>query len=91
MIKQKHPEDVIQDLQDELLEHERERDVYQARIEELEAENERLKQQALADDLAMEAAAERDNEQSRRLREAIQKWYDYGYDRGEAEKMLEGE
>jgi hypothetical protein len=61
------------------------------RIAELEAENERLKQQALADDLAMEAAAERDNDQIKRLREAIQKWYDYGYDRGEAEKMLEGE
>lgn len=26
-----------------------------------------------------------------RLREAIQKWYDYGYNRGEAEKLLEGE
>jgi hypothetical protein len=38
-------------------------------IEELRAENERLKQQALADDLAMEAAAERDNAEIRRLRE----------------------
>jgi hypothetical protein len=37
----------------------------------LKAENERLKQQALADDLAMEAAAERDNAEIRRLLEAL--------------------
>jgi hypothetical protein len=37
----------------------------------LKAENERLKQQALADDLAMEAAAERDNERLREERLAF--------------------
>lgn len=37
----------------------------------LKDENERLKQQALADDLAMEAAAERDNAEIRRLLEAL--------------------
>jgi hypothetical protein len=57
------------------------------RIEELEATQKRLREERLA----FAEESEMRLEENKQLREAIQKWYDYGYNRGEAEKLLEGE